>query len=82
MESVMSSPPLDRKKRAEEIIAHPQGYAVCEGCESIVLREKNFCPVCLGYRFGYDQIRIRAVAALLGNRPQKYETVHWAEDDR
>jgi len=76
----MPPPPLDRKKRAEEIIAHPQGYAVCEGCESIVVRGKNFCPGCYGYRFDLDPVRIRAVAALLGTRPAQSEPVNW--DDR
>jgi hypothetical protein len=59
----------DRKARAQKIIESPSGYKVCEGCESIVLKKAVTCPNCSGYRFDGTASRVRAQAALLGNRP-------------
>jgi hypothetical protein len=68
---------VERRNRAKEIIAHPQGYALCEGCESIVIRGRSFCPFCLGYRWNYDPVRIRLLAEAVGNRPPRVEIIHW-----
>ena len=46
------------KKRKEEaakkICAHATYYKVCEGCESVILHDSIFCPLCEGYRFDTD----------------------------
>jgi len=68
---------LERQNRAKEIIAHPQGYALCEGCESIAPRGSRFCPFCRGYRWSYDPVRIRLLAMVVGKRPPLLEIIHW-----
>jgi hypothetical protein len=67
----------DRRKRAQAIIARPEGFALCEGCESITVRGRNFCPVCLGYRWNYDRVRIVQQAELSSSRPQQIQTPRW-----
>lgn len=67
----------DRKKRAEEIIAHPQFFTVCLGCDAIVKRGKVFCPSCGGYHFEEDIEKVCLHAALLGSRPQTQEVIEW-----
>lgn len=57
----------ERAKRAAEIAAKPQGYKVCEGCESILKVQANTCPNCHGYRFDPDPQRVSAQAKLLGS---------------
>ena len=57
-----------RAKRAAQIAQEPELYKVCEGCESIVVRDAATCPNCHGYRFDPDPERIRAQAEALGKR--------------
>ncbi|MGC1481128.1 MAG: hypothetical protein WA771_11530 [Chthoniobacterales bacterium] len=60
----------DRATRAARIIASPDGYKVCEGCESIVARHVTVCPNCHGYRFEGDPESVASQARHLGSRPQ------------
>ena len=60
-----------RARKAEEIIANPGEYKVCEGCDSIVRSRVASCPNCYGYRFEEDPSAVVAQAKLLASRPQK-----------
>lgn len=60
-----------RARKAEQIIAHPEEYKVCEGCDSIVRTRVASCPNCYGYRFEEDPQGVIAQAKLLASRPQK-----------
>jgi len=57
-----------RAERAAQIAQRPELYKVCEGCESIVVREAATCPNCHGYRFDADHDRVRSQAEILGKR--------------
>jgi Zn finger protein HypA/HybF involved in hydrogenase expression len=57
-----------RAERAALIVKQPELYKVCEGCESIVVREAVTCPNCHGYRFDSDAARVRSQAEILGKR--------------
>jgi len=57
-----------RAQRAAQIVSQPGLYKVCEGCESIVVREATTCPNCHGYRFDSDPERVRSQAEVLGKR--------------
>ncbi|HUB66280.1 MAG TPA: hypothetical protein VL981_02190 [Candidatus Methylacidiphilales bacterium] len=57
-----------RAERAAQIAQQPRLYKVCEGCESIVMREAATCPNCHGYRFDTDPKRVISQAAILGKR--------------
>jgi hypothetical protein len=66
-----SNPHLsERAKKAEKIIAHPQNFKICEGCDSIVAERVVTCPNCHGYRFDSDPKAIIEHAKLLGSREQ------------
>jgi uncharacterized paraquat-inducible protein A len=67
----------DRAARAEKIIAAPENFKVCEGCESIVTMRVTSCPNCHGYRFDESPERVVEQARLLASRPQQSVT---AED--
>jgi hypothetical protein len=60
----------ERAKKAEKIIARPQGYKVCEGCDSIVTGRVATCPNCNGYRFDVSPEAVIAQAKLLATREQ------------
>jgi len=60
----------DRAKKAEKIIARPQGYKVCEGCDSIVTVRVATCPNCNGYRFDDSSEVVIAQAKILASREQ------------
>jgi len=57
-----------RASRAAQIVQNPEGYKVCEGCESIVVRDASTCPNCHGYRFDAEPDRVRTQAEILGKR--------------
>lgn len=57
-----------RAERAAQIAQQPDLYKVCEGCESIVVRDAATCPNCHGYRFDTDTKRVRSQAEILGKR--------------
>ncbi|MEM9081021.1 MAG: hypothetical protein AAGC74_10055 [Verrucomicrobiota bacterium] len=67
----------ERARKAREIAERPDGFKVCEGCESIVGVEAVLCPNCHGYRFDEASQRVVAQAMLLGSREQQSVT---AED--
>jgi len=60
----------ERGKKAEKIIARPQGYKVCEGCDSIVTARVATCPNCNGYRFDESPEVVIAQAKILATREQ------------
>ena len=64
----------DRAARAQKIIASPQDFKVCEGCESIVAERAVTCPNCHGYRFDESSERVVEQAVLLASRPQQSVT--------
>ena len=64
----------DRAARARKIVAAPQNYKVCEGCESIVTARVAACPNCHGYRFDESPERVVEQANLLASRPQQSVT--------
>jgi hypothetical protein len=57
-----------RGERAAQIAREPKLYKVCEGCESIVVRDAATCPNCHGYRFDSEPERVRTQAEILGKR--------------
>jgi hypothetical protein len=59
---------IARGERAAQIVRAPERYKVCEGCESIVVRDAATCPNCHGYRFDTDPERVRSQAEILGKR--------------
>jgi hypothetical protein len=68
----MKDPELeDRKRRAEKIIASPEAYKVCEGCDSIVSATAASCPNCRSYRFDSSPERVVEQARLLSSRPAR-----------
>jgi len=64
----------DRAARAQKIIASPDNYKVCEGCESIVAERATACPNCHGYRFDEAPERVVEQATHLATRPQQSVT--------
>ncbi len=67
----------ERFVKAQEIASNPDGYQVCEGCESIVGHGTIICPNCHGYRFDGNPVRVVDQAILLGSREKRSVT---AED--
>jgi len=65
---------LRRREQAQRIIAAPEHFKVCEGCDSIVARLAIFCSNCHGYRFNEDECAIAETAQILANRPQRSVT--------
>ncbi len=57
-----------RAERAAQITRQPGLYKVCEGCESIVVRDAVTCPNCHGYRFDAEPERVCSQAEILGKR--------------
>jgi hypothetical protein len=64
----------DRAARAEKIIAAPDNFKVCEGCDSIVTARVVSCSNCHGYRFDESPERVVEQARLLATRPQQSVT--------
>ena len=60
----------ERAKKAEKIIARPQGFKVCDGCDSIVTARVATCPNCNGYRFDASADSVIAQAKILATREQ------------
>lgn len=67
----------ERAARAEKIIASPENFKICEGCDSIVTARVATCPNCHGYRFDESPERVVEQARELASRPQQSVT---AED--
>lgn len=64
----------ERAARAQKIIAAPENFKVCEGCDSIVAARVSTCPNCHGYRFNEDSATVVAHATALASRPQQSVT--------
>jgi hypothetical protein len=60
----------ERAERAAKIIAAPQKFKICEGCESIVAARVVTCPNCHGYRFNEEAEAVIEQARSLASRPQ------------
>jgi RNA polymerase subunit RPABC4/transcription elongation factor Spt4 len=60
----------ERARKAQRIIAHPQNYKVCEGCDSIVGGHVATCPNCSSYRFDESATVVVLQAKLLASREQ------------
>jgi len=69
-----ADPLTERAARAKKIIASPQNYKVCEGCDSIVTARVAGCPNCHGYRFDESPDRVVEHARTLASRPQQSVT--------
>lgn len=63
-------PDSGRAEAAARIIANPNAYKVCEGCESIVGSAAALCPNCHSFRFDTSLRRIVGQARILGSREQ------------
>ena len=63
-----------RQEKAAEIAANPNGYKVCEGCESIVGLQVVICPNCHSFRFDDQPTRVIEQAKVLGSRDQQSVT--------
>lgn len=53
---------------AEKICKYAKFYKVCEGCESVVIYDEVFCPICNSYRFDRNIERVQATARALAKR--------------
>ena len=60
----------ERARKAEKIIASPEKFKVCEGCDSIVSARAATCPNCRGYRFDESAESVIRQTRLLASRPQ------------
>lgn len=58
----------DKQAAAKKICDNADFYKVCECCESIVLFESIFCPICDGYRFNESIEAVKKLAIALANR--------------
>lgn len=57
-----------RKAAAKRICENAEYYKVCEGCESVILFESVFCPVCDAYRFNEDHEYVKKIVNELAKR--------------
>lgn len=53
---------------AEKVCQYARFYKVCEGCESVVIYDEIFCPMCDSYRFDSNEERVKATARELAKR--------------
>jgi hypothetical protein len=60
-----------RKNTADEVRKNPERYCVCEGCSSLLVRDKikRDCPVCKAYRFDESREAVLAAADVVGAKP-------------
>jgi hypothetical protein len=59
-----------RKKLADKILKNIYYYKLCECCESVILIDSIFCPVCDGYRFNTNIEYIEKAVHALANKKQ------------
>jgi len=59
-----------RQAAAKKICENAKYYKVCEGCESVVIYNTVFCPVCQTYRFDDNSERVINTAKELATREQ------------
>lgn len=55
-------------RAAQHILNNYEYYKVCEGCESVILYDHIFCPLCSGYRFNESYKFLETVVKELVNR--------------
>lgn len=60
----------ERSEKAAKIIAAPDQFKVCEGCDSIVTQRVALCPNCNSYRFDDSPEAVVAQAKALAARAQ------------
>ena len=65
---------MSRKSAAQGIICNPEGFQICEGCDSIVAHYVIICPNCHSYNFETDLEKICAHAEELSKREQRSVT--------
>lgn len=53
---------------ADKICQYARFYKVCEGCESVVIYDEIFCPLCDAYRFDSNVERVKRTAQELAKR--------------
>ena len=53
---------------AEKICKYARFYMVCESCESVVLYDTIFCPMCDAYRFDKNIERVKHITKELAAR--------------
>lgn len=59
-----------RKAAAKKILSKANLYKVCEGCESVIIFDSIFCPVCESYRFNNSLERVKRAVEVLSQREQ------------
>ncbi len=64
------TPPTARAEAAARIAENPDGYKVCEGCDSIIGIGATICPNCHSFRFDHSRERVVMQARILGAREQ------------
>jgi len=57
-----------RQLHGEVILNHPYRFHVCEGCESLTLKEIDICPVCQGLHFDASIKKVLENAEILSNQ--------------
>lgn len=61
-----------KKRGAERIKENIDLFKVCQCCESVILYDHIFCPICDGYRFDYNIENVKkAVEVLLNKKNSK-----------
>lgn len=60
----------NRKKIGDKILKNIKYYKFCEGCESVILIDSIFCPVCDGYRFNTNLDIVTKAVHVLANKKQ------------
>ena len=63
-----------RQEAARQIIERPNDFKICEGCESIVVKNVELCPNCHAYRFNLSENDVIRHAEILGSREQQSVT--------
>lgn len=60
--------PTSKRQRLGRIVDHPENWKVCEGCEAVVAKVREFCPRCHAYRFDDTAARVKAAARKAARR--------------
>jgi DnaJ-class molecular chaperone len=68
----------ERADLARKVVAQPQNYKICRGCDSIIDGGQTICPFCHGYGFDTDEkdVQVRAVELSIKEElsiPQEWE---------
>ncbi|MDO4411291.1 MAG: hypothetical protein Q4C05_08455 [Akkermansia sp.] len=58
----------ERIQKAQQVLANPRAYKVCEGCGSIVTKDIIVCPNCNAYRFDENENYVSDQAIVLASR--------------